>query len=72
MMTDGQYEGLILTHPYHERKSCSKFGLSLHSGLGGDSVIDRWKDTGRMDAKRNNNIVLAYPYYLGKSGSKLN
>ena len=35
---------IALGHPYYEGKSCSKFGEILPSGLGGDSVMDRWTD----------------------------
>ena len=43
-MTDRSKEGQTdrwKTHPYHAGKSCSKFGLILPSGLGGESVTDR-------------------------------
>ena len=53
---------LALAHPYHERKSCSKFGSILPSGLGGNSVVDRWTDPGRK-----NNIALVHPYHDGNS-----
>ena len=44
-------DGLTLAHPYHERKSCSKFSSILPSGLGGDSVTEGYTDAGQMDGK---------------------
>ena len=35
---------VALAHPYHEGKSCSKFGRILPSALGGDSMMDGWMD----------------------------
>ena len=46
-MTTGM-DGLALAHPYYEGRSCSKFGLTLPSGLG-DSVTDRLMDAGRTE-----------------------
>ena len=63
-------DGLALTHPYHERKSCRKFGQNPPSGLKGDSMTDRWMDIVQMEVGRKNNIALAYPYDVGKSCSK--
>ena len=39
-------DGLALAHPYHEGRSCSKFGYIPSIGLGENSVMDRWKDDG--------------------------
>ena len=33
--------------------ACSRFGQIPPSGLGGDSVTDRWTDAGRMDGRKN-------------------
>ena len=41
-MTDGQKNNVALAHPYHEGKSCSKFGYIPPSGLGRDSRVDGW------------------------------
>ena len=42
--TDRQIDGLALTHPYHERKSCSKFDYIPPSSLERDSVSDKWTE----------------------------
>ena len=65
-MPDRWTDELTLTHPYPERKSCSKSGYIPPCGLGGDSVMDRWTDT-----RWKNNVALAHPYHEGKSYSKL-
>ena len=39
--TDGAGEtNVALEHPYHEGKSCSRFGQIPSTGLGGDRVMD--------------------------------
>ena len=43
-MMDGGKNNVALAHPYHIGKSCSKFGLILLSGLGGDSMTDGQTD----------------------------
>ena len=37
-------DGRALPHPYHDRRSCSKFGLIPPSSLGENSVKDEWTD----------------------------
>ena len=55
-MPDGWTENNFAdTHPYHEGKSCGKFGLILPSGLGGDSVMDGCQADGQK-----NNVALAH------------
>ena len=46
---DEQKINVALAHPYHEGKWCSKFGCIPPSGLGGDSMTDRWTDDGRTE-----------------------
>ena len=53
--TDERKNNVALAHSYHERKRCSKFGEILPSGLGGDSVTDRW-----TDARRTNGIIMLF------------
>ena len=66
-VTDARKTYVVLAHPYHEGKSCSKFGWIMPSSLEGDSVSDRWTDDGRTG---KNNVVLAHPYHEGKWCSK--
>ena len=47
-------------------KSCSRDGQIPSSGLGGDSLMDRWN---LMDRWKNN-VALAHPFHVGKSCSK--
>ena len=61
--TDGRWterKNNALTHPYHEGRSCSKFGYIPPSNLGGDSVTERWTDPGRTDAKK---MLLSHTHY---------
>ena len=46
--TDGWMDRkiMLLLHTYHTGKSCIKFGYIPPSGLGGDSMTNRWKDRG--------------------------
>ena len=38
---DKQKNNVVLAHPFHEGKCCSKFALIPPSGLGGERVTDR-------------------------------
>ena len=58
-MMDGWKNNVALAHPYHIMRLCSQFGYILSSGLGGDSMMDRWMDGWK------NNVALAYPYHTG-------
>ena len=64
--TDGLIYGLALACPENESKSIIKFSKIPPSGLGGDSVTDRWTDAGRK-----NIVALTRPYYKGKSCSRV-
>ena len=48
---------VAITHPYHEGKLCSKFGLIPPIGLGGDRVM-------------NGRGCLQYPHRLEKKKKK--
>ena len=48
---DACKNNVALTHPYHEGKWCSKFDWIPPSGLGGDSLMDRWMDNRHMDGR---------------------
>ena len=58
MLTEWRMDRLAHPHPYHEGRSCSKFGKIPPSGLE-ESLTDRWTDAGRMDCKSN--VALAQP-----------
>ena len=46
--------------------------LNSAQWFGGDSVIDRWMDDGRMEGQAHeNNVGLAHPYDEGKWYSKV-
>ena len=64
---------IALSHPYHEGKWCSKSGWIPFTGLGGDSLTDRWMDDGCIEGWMHgkNNVALAHPYHEGKLSSKL-
>ena len=64
--TDTRKNNVALTHPYYERKKCSKFGWIPLRCLGG---IVWWTDVQTMDAQKNN-VTLAHPYHKGKRCSK--
>ena len=57
-----------LPHTYHEGRPCGKFGLIPPSGLGGDIVMDRWTDDGRMDGRTHGKIMLL-SHFLTTRGS---
>ena len=52
--TDRQKNNVVIAHPYHAGKSCSKFGLIPPSGLGGSVRADgqtNGRTGGRTDEK---------------------
>ena len=45
-----------------QESQCTKFGLILPYGLGGDGMMG-----GQTDVQMENNSALAHPYHVGKS-----
>ena len=62
----GLKNNVVLTHPNHEGKWCSKFGWIRPNGLG---KIVWWTDGQPADAWKNN-VALAHLYHEGKWCSK--
>ena len=56
-------DGLVLPHSYHEGRLCSRFGYIPPSGLGADSVTDRWTDGKRTNGKT---MLLSQPLPWGE------
>ena len=64
---DARENNVALAHPYHEWKWCSKFGWIPPSGLGGDSVTDKWTVDRRMDGRRETKKLLSHTLSMSRS-----
>ena len=65
---DVQKNYIALAHPYHEGKWFSMFGWILSSGLGRDSVMDKWTDNVWTNEMKK--VALAHFYREGEWCSK--